>query len=97
MVFGETSVAAVLKDIKQLHNRMLINPKNTHDMSKDHKKRALQYLIFLKQKRCINMKGRRFVDKRNQRKYLTKDDTSAPKVSTEALLLMLLIDAMGYQ
>ena len=32
-VFGEPRVAAVLKGIKQLHNRMLMDPKNADEMT----------------------------------------------------------------
>ena len=53
--------------------------------------------MFLKQKRCGKIKGRRCAEGRKQRKYLTKDDISAPTVATEALFLTCLIDAMEHQ
>ena len=53
--------------------------------------------MFLKQKRCGKIKGRRCAEVRKQRKYLTKDDISAPTVATEALFLTCLIDAMEHQ
>jgi hypothetical protein len=53
--FGEAGVEAVLKELKQLHVRNVIEPKNpTHA----EKKAALQYLMFLKQKRTGEIKGR---------------------------------------
>ena len=53
--------------------------------------------MFLKQKRCGKIKGRGCTDVRKQRKYLTKDDTSAPTVATEALFLTCIIDATENQ
>ena len=43
--------------------------------------------MFLKQKRCGKIKGRGCADRRKQRKYLTKEDKSAPTVSTEDIFL----------
>ena len=94
--FGEPGVVSVLKELKQLHDRMFMDPKNLDEITKCQKKLALQYLIFLKQKRCGKINGRRCVDGRIQRKYLIKYDTIAQTISTEALFLMFLIDAMEH-
>ena len=53
--------------------------------------------MFLKQKRCRKIKGRRCADGRKKREHFTKDNTSAPTVATEALFLMCLINAMEHQ
>ena len=49
--------------------------------------------MFLKQEICRKIKGRGCADGRKQRKYLTKDDASAPTVATESLFLTCFIDA----
>ena len=95
--FGEPGVASVLKYLKQLHDRVFMDPKNSDEMTKCHKKLALQHLIFLKQKRCGKINGRRCVDGRFKRKYLIKYDTRAPTISMEAIFLMFLIDAMEHR
>ena len=46
-VFGEPRVSAVLKELKQLHDRMVMDPKNADKMTTSKKKAALQYLMFL--------------------------------------------------
>ena len=51
-VFGEPGVSTVLKELKQLHYRMVMDPENTDKMTTSKKKAALQYLMFLKQKIC---------------------------------------------
>ena len=51
----------------------------------------------MKQKICGKTKERGCADSKKERKYLTKDDTSAPTVATEALFLTCLIDAMEHQ
>ena len=50
--------------------------------------------MFLKRKRCGKIKGRGCADGRKQRAYITKEDSTAPTVSTEAVFLMAVIDAM---
>ena len=50
--------------------------------------------MFLKHKRCGKIKGRGCADGRKQRAYITKEDSTAPKVSTEAIFLTAVIDAM---
>ena len=64
------------------------------DLTRTQKHAALQYLMFLKQKRCGKVKGRGCADGRKQRVYKTKEDTSSPTISVEALFLTCLIDAM---
>ena len=51
----------------------------------------------MKQKISGKIKGRGCADDRKQRKYLTKDDTSAPTLATEVLFLTFLIDATEHQ
>ena len=77
-----------------MHDRMAMDPQNADEMTTIKKKAALQYLMFLKQKRCGKIKGRGCADGRKQHKYLTKDNTSAPTVATEALFLTCLINSM---
>ena len=50
--------------------------------------------MFLKMKRGGDIKGKGCADGRKQREYKSKDDTSSPTVSTEALVLSCMIYAM---
>ena len=75
---------------------MVMDPNNADEMTTCQKKTALQYLMFLKQKGCKKM-GRVCADIRKQYKYLTKDNTSVPTVTTEALFLTCLINAMEHR
>ena len=67
-VFGEPGVAAVLKELKQLHERMVMYPKNADGIRTSQENAALQYLMFLKQKRCGKIKRRGCTNGRKQRK-----------------------------
>ena len=58
------------------------------------RKNALQYLIFLKQKRDGKIKGRGCANGRKKCAYMNKDKASVPTIATNALLLACLIDAI---
>lgn len=47
-VFGEAGVQAVLKELQQLHDRKVLEPKHVDTLSPDERDKALQYLMFLK-------------------------------------------------
>ena len=49
--------------------------------------------MFLKQKRCGHIKGRGCADGRKQQLWKSKDETSSPTISIEALFITCLIDA----
>jgi hypothetical protein len=66
-------------------------------LSREDKKAALHYLMFLKKKRCGRIKGRGCADGRKQRSYINKEDASAPTVAIEALMLSCAIDAKEEQ
>ena len=71
---------------------LVIYPNTPEGLTKDEKKAALQCLMFLK-KRYNKIKGRGFADGRKQREYMSMDDTSAPTVKTESLMITCVVDA----
>eukprot|EP00957_Ditylum_brightwellii_P022285 1681679-Ditylum_brightwellii.AAC.1 len=72
---------------------MVLDPKKLEKLIQDEKKKLLQYLMFLTKKRCGRIKGQRCADRRKQCSYIPKDDTSAPTVAIESLMLSCFIDA----
>jgi hypothetical protein len=83
----------VLSEIKQLHDRGVIRPKNPSSLSTQDKRDALEYLMFLKKKICGKIKGRGCADGRKQRIYTAKEEASSPTVLIEALMVSCVIDA----
>jgi hypothetical protein len=51
------------------------------ELSKIIRCEALNYLMFLKRKRCGKIKARGCADRRPQREYISKDESSSPTVS----------------
>ena len=93
-VFGSDSLKAVEKEMHQLHDRDMMTPVHKNCLTSEQRKEALAYLMFLKRKRCGKIKGRRCADGRKQRVYIAKEESTAPTVSTEAVFLTAIIDAM---
>ena len=69
-LFGEAGAEAVIKELQQLHDRGVMVPKESSSLSSDEKRNALQYLMFLKQKRCRKIKGCGCTDGCKQRSYI---------------------------
>ena len=92
-VFGPPGVEAVYKELQQLHERKVGEPRDASTLSPTQKRNALGYLMFLKQKRTGQIKGRGCADGRKQCLHTPKDDASSPTVATESVLLSCVIDA----
>ena len=69
-------------------------PVHKQCLTPEQRKEALAYLMFLKRKCCGKIKGHRCADGCKQRVYTTKEESTAPTVSTEAVFLTAMIDAM---
>jgi hypothetical protein len=91
--FGDAGVDAVLAELQQLHDRKVLEPQSAKKMTRDEKRAALNYLMFLKKKRSGRIKGRGCADGRKQRVHTKKEDASSPTVSVEAVMLSCVIDA----
>jgi hypothetical protein len=51
-----------LKELQQLHKHKVIEAIPLSSLTKEQKKKALQYLMFLKKKSCRRIKGRGCAD-----------------------------------
>ena len=56
--FGERGNDAVSKELRHLHNRKAMLPVLKDDISSEDKKKALRYLMFIKEKRDRAIKAR---------------------------------------
>ena len=92
--FGKDGADAIKKELEQLIYRKVMHGKRSCELTREQKRAALRYLMFLKQKRCGRIKGRGCADGRKQRVYKTKEETSSPTIHTESLFLTCIIDAL---
>ena len=92
-LFEERGEDAVKKELLQVIERKVWHPVRKRDLTKKEKIRALRYLMYLKEKRNLTVKGRGCVDGRPQRVWKDKNDCSAPTVFLESLILSCVQDA----
>ena len=64
--FGQKGANALMKQLLQLIDRWAMRPCDANTLSRDEKKSALKYLMFLKEKHCGKVKGRGCADRRKQ-------------------------------
>jgi len=93
LAFGEKGNEAVLKELRQLHDKKALLPLQRTNMTQEERSKALRYLMFLKEKRDGTIKAGRCADGRPQRQYKSKEEVSSPTVSLEAMVLSCAIDA----
>jgi len=93
-IFGDRGKEALMRELQQLLYRSVMHPVSAKSLTIEQKKAALSYLMFLKEKRSGEVKGRGCADGRKQRVYKTKDETHSPTVSTEAMFITDIFDAL---
>ena len=64
--FGKRGNKALTKELNQLHEQQALMPKKKEGMSYEERKKALRYLMFIKEKRDGTIKARGCADGRSQ-------------------------------
>ena len=91
--FGERGRTAAYSEMKQLHERIAFAPIHIEELTELERKRAMESLIFLVEKRDGKVKARTCANGSTQREYMEREDSASPTVATEAILLTAAIDA----
>ena len=91
--WGSEAVMAGQKEAGQLHWRDTFVPKVWNDLSAEQKGKILGSHMFVERKRSVETKARLIGGGDKQQEYLTKEDSSSPTASTEAILLTSIVDA----
>jgi hypothetical protein len=93
--FGELGYQATVKELDDnLLGMGAVKMLKPSEINKTIRYEALNYLMFLKRKRCGKIKARGCADGRPQREYISKDESSSPTVSIYALMTSCLMDAI---
>lgn len=87
-------MSAVKSEMQQLHDHKVMHVRKKNELTPAQRKEALGYLMFLKRKRCGKIKGRGCEDGCKQHAYIPREEATSPTVSTEAVFLTAVIDAL---
>ena len=79
--------------MEQLHDIMVFVPIKVESLTEQERKRAMESLIFLVEKRDKVMKARTCADGSSQRAYVSKEEAASPTAATESIMLTGVIDA----
>jgi len=85
--FGQRGQAAAVKELTQLHIMDTWMPLQANKLSREQRMQALSSLLFLKEKRTGDIKGRACINGAPQRAYIPKEDAASPTVSTESVFI----------
>ena len=91
--FGEKGYNAAFGEMLQLHQIKCFRPVGVSEMTNWEKKRALESLIFLVEKRDGRVKGRTCANGSVQREWVDKKDASSSTAYMESIMLTATIDA----
>ena len=91
--WGNIASDAALKEISQLMERKCFVPIHAHSLTEQERKRTMQSLLFLVEKRDGTIKARHCANGSVQRNWISSENTASPTVYTESVLLSAVIDA----
>jgi hypothetical protein len=79
-------------EFEQLHKRKCFNPIDVSKLTPSEKKKAMQSLLFLTEKRDGRIKGRLVYNGKPTREWVSQDDAASPTASLEGILLTSILD-----
>jgi len=91
--FGERGHEAAVSKVKQIHDCVVFRPISVEELTKLKRKRAMESLIFLNEKRDGRIKGHACANGSTQREYVDPDDAASPTASMESIIITGVLDA----
>ena len=92
-IFKEEGKAAALKEMDQLHRRNCFTPISIATLTTAERKKAVDALMFLSEKRDKSKKGRMVYNGKPTREWLSREDSASPTAAHESVQLTGVIDA----
>ena len=91
--FGMEAKRSAFKEMKQLHDRIVFKPVRIENLTELEKKRAMESLMFLVEKRDKRLKSRIVANGSTQRSYVPKEEAASPTASTDSIIVTGVVDA----
>ena len=91
--FKQPGYDAAKGEMKQLHDRSCWSPIDVSSLSPTERRKALESLIFLVEKKDGRIKARHCANGSKQREWMRPDESASPTVMTESVLLTAAIEA----
>ena len=91
--YGRKAEEALMAEFSQLEDLEVYEPLDPTQLDRAQKKSALRAINLIKEKRCGRLKGHTVADGRPQKGLYKKSETASPTVSTDALMVSIIVDA----
>lgn len=91
--FGKKGRQAAHEEMKQLHDRIVFKPVKVEELTTVERRRAMESLIFITEKKDSRIKARTCANGSTQREYTKRDEAASPTALTESHLITAVIDA----
>ena len=91
--FKQRGSDAAAKELDQLHRRNCFSPLDVSKMTPQEKRKAMDALMFLTEKRDKSVKGRMVYNGKPTRKWLSREDSASPTAALESIMLTAIVDA----
>ena len=78
--FSKSGVRTIDKEVLQLITMEALYPYYPKELIREDHRAAMAYLMFLKEKQDDTIKAQGYCNRRVQRNYMTKEETSSPTV-----------------
>jgi Reverse transcriptase (RNA-dependent DNA polymerase) len=91
--FGSRAEEVAMKDMEQMIERDCFEPIHQEELNETERRRAMESLIFLSEKKDKSIKARHCANGSTQQSYMQREEVSSPTVSTESTMLTAVIEA----
>ena len=91
--WGERGKEAASVEMNQLHERECFKPVDVTTLTQEERKKALESLLFLTEKRDGRIEGRACANGGKQREWMSKEDSASPTVSLPPVLISSVVNA----
>ena len=91
--YGERAIDGMTKELRQMHMRDSFISRKKSELTLSEWRSRCEAVNLIKEKKSGEIKGRCCADGRNQRAYITKEESASPTAATEAVILTSLIEA----
>jgi hypothetical protein len=91
--FQQKGEAGMTKEVTQKHDMNVFCPIKRDSLTKEKRAKALELLMFLKEKRDNTVKGRMCADGQKQRGNWSKQELTSPTVAMKSVFIIAIVDA----
>ena len=92
-LFQQDGYKAAVDELDQLHRRVCFTPMSVSELTPSEKKKAMEALMLLSEKKDKSIKGRMVYNGKPSRAWMSKEESTSPTTTLESIMITGVIDA----